>query len=368
MRTFLHAQRDWYRRYGLSHVLIIPGATDSVTRDGSITVHTVASPFVPGSDVYRLLLRSDKVLRILEHEMPDVVETHCTYNLPWTALLHRRRHGGIVSAFFMTDVAIAYVETPVARRLGARVAHVARRVTERYMRALYLRCDIAFAISPIGQKRLHEIGIVDTHVVPLGVDLEMFTPAVRDVRLRKEFGADDDALIMIYTGRFDSEKRADLVLEAFALLPTDFRAQLVLAGDGVMRETLEQRAREVGRVHVLPFMNDRAQIARTLASCDIYVSAMAHETFGLSVIEAQACGLPVVGVRAGAMVDRVRDGDGFLVEPYSPRAMADRIMQTPRSAWRQMGLNARTRIEAEFSWDRTFEEIQRIYEERLSRP
>src|SRR5690606_20577008 len=64
IRTVLHAQRDWYRERGLEHVLIVPGPADTVTRDDTSTTHTVASPLVPGSGVYRLLYRSDKVLRI----------------------------------------------------------------------------------------------------------------------------------------------------------------------------------------------------------------------------------------------------------------------------------------------------------------
>src|SRR5690606_20434674 len=100
-------------------------------------------------------------------------------------------------------------------------------------------------------------------------------------------------------------------------------------------------------------------------SADVYVSAMPHETFGLSVAEAQASGLPVVGVRAGAMTDRVRDGeDGFLVEPGSPRALADRIMSTPRDHWPAMGRRARERVEHELSWSRTFETILDMYRSR----
>jgi alpha-1,6-mannosyltransferase len=64
-----------------------------------------------------------------------------------------------------------------------------------------------------------------------------------------------------------------------------------------------------------------------LASADLYVSAMADETFGISVIEAQASGLPVVGVAAGAMVDRVDPAVGLLGPVDDPAAMAANIIQ-----------------------------------------
>jgi glycosyltransferase involved in cell wall biosynthesis len=178
-------------------------------------------------------------------------------------------------------------------------------------------------------------------------------------------GVHDDDLVIVYAGRLDAEKQPDVVFDAFDQLPPMLNARLVLAGDGPLRETLARRAARNPRVRLLPFIHDRNELATLLASCDLYASAMAHETFGLSVIEAQACGLPVVGVRAGAMVDRVRDGvDGFLVDPDSPAAMAQRIARTPRADWRSMGARAHARVTAEFSWSRTFETLLKIYRSR----
>lgn len=384
VRTMLHAERDWFRERGHEHILIVPGDEDTVTRDDVRTTYTVRSPFVPGSNVYRLLLRSDKVLRILRAEVPDVIETHCAYNLPWAALRHSRRHGGIVSAVYMTDLPVAYVETPLARSLerigGGRLARFtaarARSLTERYLRALYGRCDVVAAISPVMRDRLIEFGVRNVHLVPLGVDLDTFSPVHRDGALRASFdvgagvGA-DEGLLLVYVGRLDSEKRPDLVLDAFERVRERLpRAALVIAGDGPMREALAARGSEAGRVHVLPFIQQRDEMARLLASADVYVSGMAHETFGLSVVEAQACGLPVVGMRAGAMTDRVREGvDGFLVaahEPGTAAQMAERIVATPRDVWPDMGRRARERVTAEFSWNRTFETLMGLYTTALA--
>jgi alpha-1,6-mannosyltransferase len=369
VRTMLHAAQDYVRSAtGLQHVLIVPGAVDSVTRSGSITTYTVASRLIPGSTAYRLLLRSDKVLRILRAELPDVVEVHCAYNLPWTAMLHRRRHGGIVSGVYMTDLPVAYVESPLQPRLGRRAAGAARAVAERYVAALYDRCDVAIGISPVMADRLRGLGVHDVHCVPLGVDLEVFHPSRRDEGLRARLGVREGDLLLIYAGRLDREKRPDLVLQAFARLPPQVRAHLVLVGDGPLRAELADRAAALGRAHVLPFEQDRVELARLLASADVYISAMAFETFGLSVVEAQACGLPVVGVRAGAMVDRVREAparDGFLVTPGSPDALAGPILHTQPEEWRSMGRRARARVEAEFSWSRTFRTVLEIYRQAL---
>lgn len=362
VRTMIHAQREWCAAHGMEHVLIVPGATDTVTRDGLLTTHTVASPFVPGSRAYRLLLRSRRVLAILRTEMPDVIEVHCAYNLPWTAMLHRRRYGGLVSGVYMTDLPVAYVEAPLARRIGQGIAGLARRAAERYVAALYRRCDAVIAISPVMRDRLQAMGVPHARCVPLGVDLDTFRPSRRDDALRAQLGAGEHTLVFAYAGRLDGEKRPDIVLEAFARVRSRLDAVLVLIGDGPLRPHLERRAAEVGGVHVLPFEQDRLRLARLLASADVYASAMAHETFGLSVVEAQACGLPVLGVRAGAMTDRVIDGSGgFLVEPDSPAAMAARILHTTPQEWRCMGQRARDRVQHEFSWNRTFETLLATY-------
>jgi alpha-1,6-mannosyltransferase len=398
VRTMLHAQRDWCRAQGVHHTLIVPGAADAVEHDGTLTTHTIASPLLPGSGVYRMLLRSDKVLRILRAERPDIIETHCAYNLPWTALLHRRRHGGIVSAVYMTDLPVAYVETPLRRRIGARAAAGARGAVEEYLRKLYGRCDVVVSISPAMRDRLREIGVDDVRLVPLGVDLDTFAPARCDAAIRAELGVQADALLLVYTGRLDREKRPDVVIDAVERLRElcpERSFALVIIGDGPLRGELEARAAALNAaaaaqplagadqpdavaprtlVRVLPFIDDRHALARLLASADVYVSAMAHETFGLSVVEAQACGLPVVGVHAGAMIDRVRDGiDGYLVPAEDTRsrqddvanALARRICDTPAAAWRELGVHARQKVEAEFSWNRTFESLFEIYRAKL---
>lgn len=370
VRTILQEQRAWCQARGIEHVLIVPGPQDSTARDGVLTTHTVRSPFVPGSSVYRLLLRSGHVLRLLERELPDVIEVHCTYNLPWTALHHRRRRGGLVAAFFNTDLSIGYVETPVRNSvgrlsptLGRGVGRAARAAAERYLRALYRRCDAVIAISPAMQQRLDDIGVPGSHCVPLGVDTDTFHPTRRDDALRTGLGLGPGDTLLVYAGRLDGEKRPDIVMAAFELVRAAGRddIHLVLVGEGPMRDVLEGRAARAGNARVLHYMQDRAELARLLASADVYVTAMAHETFGLSVVEAQSSGLPVVGVRAGALVDRVHAGEGVLVAPGDAAAMARVILETPRDAWSTMGQAARTRVESEFSWSRTFDTLQRIY-------
>lgn len=362
VRTYLHAKREHVlARTGAEHVLIVPGRRDRTVRSGRAVTYRVASPRVPGSGIYRLLVRSDKVLRILARERPDLVEAQCAYNLPWTALHHRRRHGGRVVGAYMTDFPKAYVEPALASFFGSRAGRAARAAAERYARALYNRCDATVAISPTLADRLRAAGVRNVRHVPLGVDLETFHPSRRDPAVRRRLGAAGEELLLVYVGRLDRERRPDAVVDAFERLPGSFPARLALAGAGPLRESLEARAATDHRIRVLSFESDRRALATLLASADVFVSAMPHETFGLAVVEAQACGLPVVGVNAGAMVDRVPEGTGVLCAPGSPQAMADRLRAFSLDEWRQMGRNARRLVEANFSWGATFRRLFALY-------
>src|SRR4029079_14310089 len=132
----------------------------------------------------------------------------------------------------------------------------------------------------------------------------------RDARLRAKLGLKEGQPLLIYVGRLDGEKKPDVVVEAFRRLPRELGAKLALLGEGPLKAEIAALGDD--RIIMPGYVRNRAELARWLASADIYVSAMADETFGISVIEAQASGLPVVGVGAGAMLDRVTDAMGRL--------------------------------------------------------
>ena len=110
----------------------------------------------------------------------------------------------------------------------------------------------------------------------------------RDPQLRAKLGLNDDQPLLIYVGRLDGEKKPDVVVDAFRRLPESLGAKLVLLGEGPLRA--EIAALGDPRIHMPGYVKSRAELARWLASADIYVSGMADETFGISIIEAQASG------------------------------------------------------------------------------
>ena len=370
VRTYLrHKRQHILEDTPYRHLQIVPGSRDGlVTEEGgrAVTV-TLASPKVPGSPHYRLMLRNGAVRRVLAEHRPDLIECQDAYNLPWAAIGHARRHpGAALVAAYCTDFPTVYVNRPFSKWLGAPIGEAASRICYAYCGALYRRFDAVYAMSENGgATKLRALGVPEVGVVPLGVELGQFSPEKRDPRLRHRLGLEDDQPLLIYVGRLDGEKRVEVVVEAFRRLPRSLGAALLLLGDGPLREQFIRREGE--RIFAPGYCRDRSDLAAWLASADLYVSAMADETFGISIIEAQASGLPVVGVAAGAMVDRVPSGLGLVGEVDDAGVMASNIMAVLGGDMATMSVRARAHA-LQFSWDRSMELLfGQVYRAALAR-
>jgi alpha-1,6-mannosyltransferase len=367
IRTYLDMKSRYLAEHGrFIHVVIVPGERDTLTVDGVRRLYTVAAPPVPRCPPYRFMLRGDKVAAILERESPHVIEFGSPYLLPWIAFRHRRRRGAAVAGFYHTDFPSAYVGPAVRSLAPAEVARLAERAAERYAGAVYSRCDATLVASESLARKLAGVGVANLVRTSLGVDLRGFHPSRRDPELRRRLTGDGAHRLLVYAGRIDHEKRVDWLVEAFRATAPHLAARLVLAGDGPLRPALLQLAARDPRLCVLPHVADRAELARLLASCDLYVTAGPFETFGLAVAEAQASGLPVLGVRAGALVDRVPARTGRLVAVHDAAAMAEGMIELGGRELPGLREAARAHAERTLSWERCFGRLVPLYE-RLAR-
>jgi alpha-1,6-mannosyltransferase len=357
VRTYLlHKRRHILDATPHRHLLIVPGDRDQVVEEDRAITVTIASPRVPGSPHYRLMLRNRAVRQALEKFRPDLIECQDAYNLPWAAIAHRKRWPETaLVACYMTDFPTVYVERPFSKIVGRAIGNAASRLCYSYCGMLFRRFDAVFALSENGgATKLKSLGIGEVDVVPLGVEIGDFDPSRRDPRLRAKLGLTDDQPLLIYVGRLDGEKKPDVVVEAFRRLPAQLGAKLVLLGEGPLRQEIERLGDD--RIVLPGYVKNRGELAAWLASADIYVSGMADETFGVSIVEAQASGLPVVGVAAGAMIDRVNEAVGRLGPVGDSEAMARNILDIWGSD-RDM-LRSRARSEAlRFSWDHSMERL-----------
>ena len=368
VRTYLlHKRRHILDTTPHRHMMLIPGERDEVIEEGRAITVTIKSPHVPASPHYRLMLRNGAVRAALARFQPDLIECQDAYNLPWAAIGHRKRHPDTaLVAAYMTDFPTVYIERPVSKLLGSTVASAVARVGYRYAGSLYRRFDGVFALSENGgATKLRAYGVDHVDVAPLGFELGDFGPSRRDERVRRKIGVGPNQPLIIYVGRLDIEKKPDVVAEAFRMLPESLGAKLVLIGEGPLREQIGQL--NDPRIVMPGYLQNRAELARWLASADIYASAMANETFGISIVEAQASGLPVVGVAAGAMIDRVSDAVGRLGPVGDAEAMAQNIL----AVWngdRAAMAEAACKEARQYSWDSSMEALfGRVYPNAFAR-
>jgi glycosyltransferase involved in cell wall biosynthesis len=178
--------------------------------------------------------------------------------------------------------------------------HLERRPMTAGVRALYLATgrfsQMTVAVSETVRTRMTGWGVpaAKVTVIPNGVDLDRvrFDSAARE-QVRAEFGASPGEYVIGVLGRLDPNKQFALVIEAAAPLLKAGGVRLVIVGKGEERERLEQAAAEHGVTDRVVFAGERHDVAGVLSAFDLFVASSAQETFGLSVLEALANGLPV---------------------------------------------------------------------------
>jgi len=106
-----------------------------------------------------------------------------------------------------------------------------------------------------------------------------------------------------------------------------------------------------GNVTVIDGFRPAPYVARLMASADALLHAGDQETFGLVILEAMACGTPVVAVAAGAFNEIVNERCGLLCRPNHPQAMADAVRELFNADSRRLGAQARRYVEQHYAWD-----------------
>jgi glycosyltransferase involved in cell wall biosynthesis len=198
----------------------------------------------------------------------------------------------------------------------------------------------------------------EPRVIFNGIDLAMFRPVAPDPVLRR-YGE----RLLLYVGRLQPWKGVDTAIRALPAIPG---ASLLIAGEGEERERLARLAQEQGvaqRVHLLGTV-PREELPRFYSSVDLLLAtSFASETFGISLVEAQACGLPVVASRFGGFSEVVdEERTGMLVPPRDPQALAAAVNTLLNDPPRLAALAAAAPAwAAQFSWPAVTDRIEAAY-------
>jgi phosphatidylinositol alpha 1,6-mannosyltransferase len=265
---------------------------------------------LPGYRTFRLGLgggaAAAPIRRALAEHRADLVHLASPFVLGPRGLRAARQLGLPAVAVYQTDVP-GY----------ARAYHYGRgaeAVAWRWVRRMHNAAARTLAPSTVSLQRLRAHGVDRVWRWGRGVDGQLFRPAARCAALRRELAPGGEVLIG-YVGRLAPEKQVEL-LAPVARLPG---ARLVIVGGG----PAEARLRRILPGAVFLGQRRGEDLARIYASLDVFVHSGCHETFGQTIQEAAASGLPVVAPAAGGPLDLVLDGvTGYLVPPGDAAALA----------------------------------------------
>jgi len=206
--------------------------------------------------------------------------------------------------------------------------HIFDRPYYAYMAWVYNHAHRVIAVSPLGKDLLIRAGVPETkiEVISNGVDISRFR-VIDPGDFRERMGIPSDAVVMLFVGRLQPEKSIETLIRATALLAPRFPKLFVLIiGGGNLKDELEALSRnlKVDTRVIFAGRLSESQLVPAYNASDIFVLPSLAELEGMVVLEAMACGTPVVAYARGAVPEIVKDGiTGFLVNPSNDDIRGD---------------------------------------------
>ena len=248
------------------------------------------------------------------------------------------------------------------------VASMRRRPFLSLRRRLLRHTDRFLVLNSESIEELQELGLDGRQMAPIvnGVDTTFFAPNEQNV-LSPPVSANSPNPKAVFVGRLTTQKGVDLLLRAWAEL-TELR-ELILVGDGAERASLEALASQLKLDHVT-FIGSTNDVRTYLQQADFFVLPSRAEGIPNAMLEAMACGLPVVASRVGGIPDVVQHGEsGLLVPPEDVPALAGAISRllADSDLRRRMGQKARQRVQNDYSLEAVTARHLTLYREVIGR-
>lgn len=369
VRSYLLAKRKFLQENTPHHhLLIVPGDRTKQVEGGRSQIWTVRGPLVNRTSRYRWMLDLPALLKILYANRPDVVEAGDPYHAAMVARNWANRRGSKFYMFYHSHFPDAILRT-VLKFAGSWARSVTEQLAGDYLRHLATGGQGVFVGSQHLRQILEGWGVPRLIHLPLGVDTKTFhlvTPTKKQ-EIKKRLGLPSAAKVLLYVGRFSPDKDTALLLRMWQRLEETVAEDWigVMVGDGQMKPEVEDFIRKRSRIRLIPFLKDSAALAEWYQASDLLIHPGRWETFGLVLLEAQACGLPVMAFKGGPMDEQAYQNKDWVIN-RSSEALAEGVEQRMHSLPDEEG-NARSEfIQKTFSWEKTFARQLKEYESRGS--
>ncbi|MDO5678056.1 MAG: glycosyltransferase [Propionibacteriaceae bacterium] len=335
MKVVIEALGQGYVDAGHTRIFVAPGERDLITETEAGIIVQVRAPKL--TDQYRMIFQPWRVLDVLDRFRPTTIEVSDKWTLsPAAGWAAKRSVGSVLfSHERLSDMLAMFVRSQFG--VEAIVGGLNRRLAKNF--------DAVVVTSRFAEEEFDNTG-ASLALVPLGVDLATFHPS-------KGARQDDGVLKLCYVGRLSHEKSPQLaVATAVELHRRGHRVRLDLYGTGPDQAELEAIAGNAP-VFFHGFVAGRDRVARRIAEHDVSLSVCPAETFGLAVLEALACGTPVVTANRGGASELVDATSGEWGDP-NPLSLADAVERLMPRLGPELRAAARARAER-YPWQRTID-------------
>lgn len=296
-----------------------------------------------------------RLVKMIRKNKIDIVHTH-----GYRANFYGRIAGLLSGKRLVTTAHVSlldYLETPALLR----ALYI---FLEKY---LGFHTQIFICISKTMADDLQRIGIPEKkiRIIPNGVDLKRFHPRPDGRSFKEELGIKPEEAVIGTIGRMVAEKGQLYLIKAIAQLKQEgIPIKCLFLGAGPLLPGLKEKAIDLGVHHLCIFIDPREDIERVYPQLDLFVLPSIREPFGLVLLEAMACGVPVIATACGGPSEFISPGEnGELVSPRDSLALAKKITEllSDKRAAEKLAQEGFKTVKSRFDIYRTVREIEKIY-------
>lgn len=289
----------------------------------------------------------------------------------WGAVWLKRKFGGTV-VWMCNDVPNLHEKAQQGRSIGMIKAAI-HRLYYIYDRAQNRSADLTLFLSNWAEREFKAIYAGPTRVVRSGVDPSHFAHGGNRQKIRDRFGYSSSDFVLLWLGIFMPHRRLQDAIEAVSRLKSQgFPVRLLLAGSDRSFpdyfKSLKALAAQLDVTHEVTFAGKVAdeEIGGFYCACDAFVFPNENQTWGLAVLEAMACGCPVLVSRGAAVQEVLTDGENALLfSPRNPDAMAARIQElmTHPALCARIAQQGMDLVRTKFTWEQFARQIEKVCKE-----
>ena len=374
VRNHLNTKGRVLREAGHDHLVVAPGKRDldgpldsaQGRAVGSARVVQVRGPTLPYDSNYQLLWRLDRVRRAMLAFSPDVVTLNSLYMTTLAVATFPSSFPALRTLFWHADFIDTYLRSRLPSQTPTAIGDALFEPLWALVRKVANGSAATLAASKSQVRKLREHGVERVIYLPFGIDRRMFRAQKRSLAVRAELlRSAPTARLLVGVGRLSGEKRWDVVIEGVQRLELERPVRLVMFGEGPELERLRKMC-DPRVVTIAGPERDRQRLAAVMASADAFVHGGAFETYGFSVAEAMASGLPVVVPGSGAVLDLIEPACSETFEPGSAGACTSALARVLGPEFERYRGAALAAADGVLDSSQQILEMVRIYQELLA--